>query len=110
MRKVAAFILRGWLTEISYRTAFVLELGSAVLALTLLALSGIGLASAGIILVTKQGDPVTWFVGITSGFLGGVVFPIEVLPAPIHRVALLLPTTHALAALRQALINGASLS
>ena len=32
MRKIAAFILRGWLTEISYRTAFVLELGSAVLA------------------------------------------------------------------------------
>lgn len=81
-----------------------------VMALTALALSGVGLASAGIILVTKRGDPVTWFIGIASGFLAGVVFPIEVLPAALQRVALFFPTTHALAALRRALIVGDSLS
>jgi len=81
-----------------------------VLALTVLALAGVGLASAGVILVTKRGDPVTWFVGIASGFLGGVMFPIEVLPGWLRTLALMFPTTHALAALRRALIAGESSS
>jgi ABC-2 type transport system permease protein len=81
----------------------------SVLGLTVVALSGIGLASAGIILVTKQGDPVTWFVGLASGFLGGVMFPVQMLPTPLARVAMVFPTTHALEALRRALIAGDSI-
>src|SRR5262249_57095780 len=62
-----------------------------VIALTALALSGVGLASAGIILVTKRGDPVTWFIGIASGVLAGGVFPVRVLPVALPVVPLLFP-------------------
>lgn len=75
--------------------------------LTILSLSGIGMASAGIILITKQGDPITWAVSTASGFLSGVYYPVEVLPPFLKNISLLLPTTHALVALRQSIINNA---
>src|SRR5438093_916554 len=40
-----------------------LAAAGVVLALTVLALSGVGLASAAVILVTKRGDPRAWFAG-----------------------------------------------
>jgi ABC-2 type transport system permease protein len=80
-----------------------------ILVLSIISLAGIGMISAGIIMVTKQGDPVSWFVSIISAFLSGVYYPIEVLPKFLKSLALVLPNTHALIALRQALINNYSI-
>jgi ABC-2 type transport system permease protein len=80
-----------------------------VLFLAMVSMAGIGMISAGIIMVTKQGDPVGWFVGLLAGFLSGVYYPVEIFPAFLQKVSLILPTTHALIALRQALINDAPL-
>ncbi|UCB51533.1 MAG: ABC transporter permease [Candidatus Zixiibacteriota bacterium] len=82
---------------------------SIILALSIVSLAGIGMISAGVIMVTKQGDPVSWFVSIISAFLSGVYYPIEVLPKFLKSLALLLPNTHALIALRQTLINNYSI-
>lgn len=78
-----------------------------ILLLTILALSGIGLMSAGIIMVTKQGDPINWIFTTLTGLLSGILFPVEILPAWLQAVSYLLPTTHAIKALRLTLTSGA---
>lgn len=79
------------------------------LALTVAAFSGIGLISAAFIIVFKQGSPVSWAVSLGSGLLGGVFYPVSVLPGWLIPVSSLLPITHALEAMRQVLLNGAPL-
>lgn len=64
---------------------------------------GVGLASAGFVLVSKEGDPISWALGAAGGLLGGVYFPVDLLPDGLQRVAALLPTTHALALVRSGL-------
>lgn len=76
------------------------------LGLMICALSGIGLMSAGIIIMTKVGDPINWVFTTMTTFLSGVFFPIQYLPDWLQNVSYILPTTHALHALRLALIQG----
>lgn len=72
---------------------------------SILGIAGLGLVSAGIVLVTKQGDPVALTIGLLTGFLSGVYYPPDVLPSWLSSVSYLLPTTYGLRALRRALIN-----
>lgn len=65
-------------------------------------MSGLGLASAGAILITKEGEPVSWVFGAVSGLVGGVYFPVDLLPPWLSAVSRVLPTTHALSLVRQA--------
>lgn len=87
-----------------------LLLALLLLLLTVTALSGIGMISAGMILAFKQGDPINWLFVTFTGLLSGVFFPVEVLPPMLKSVAFVLPTTYALVALRETLILNASLS
>jgi ABC-2 type transport system permease protein len=80
-----------------------------LLALALLAHLPIGILSAGFILLLKRGDPVTLILGHVSALLGGVYFPLQVLPQWVQTVAQCLPFTHALEGLRQAVLNGKGL-
>ena len=76
-------------------------------------MSGLGVASAGCILVSKEGEPVSWLFGAASALLGGVYFPVDLMPGWAARAALVLPTTHALALVRGGSVgatHGASLS
>ncbi len=81
-------------------------LALAAAALYALAMAGLGLASAGVIVVSKEGEPIAWAFGILSGALGGVCFPQFLLPRWLAATARALPTTHALEIVRAAL-NGA---
>jgi ABC-2 type transport system permease protein len=81
-----------------------------VMILTILAFSGIGLLSAAFIIVFKQGSPINWVVGTASGLLGGVFYPVSVLPSWLKPYVYLLPITHALEAMRQVLLKGATFS
>ena len=79
-----------------------------VMILTVASFAGIGLISAAFIIVFKQGSPINLLATTASGLLGGVFYPIHILPSWLQPVSFFLPITHALEALRQILINGAS--
>jgi len=73
---------------------------AGALVLYLLVMCGVGLASAGVIMVSKEGEPVSWAVSGAAGLLGGVYFPVDMLPGWLQAGARALPTTHALAVAR----------
>ena len=80
-----------------------------VLILTIPTFSGIGILAASFILVLKRGEPITWLVNSLSGLLGGIYFPIHMLPPLLQIPARFLPVTYSLDAMRLALLQGASL-
>jgi len=80
-----------------------------VLLLTIVSFSFLGILSASVVLAFKRGDPSAWLVQGLSYLLGGVYYPVSVLPEWGQVLAQLLPITHALEAMRQLLLNGASL-
>ena len=80
---------------------------AAAVVLYMLVMCGVGLASAGIIVVTKEGEPVSWAVSGAAALLGGVYFPADMLPEWLRSAAAVLPTTHALALARYG-VSGAS--
>lgn len=79
-----------------------------VLSLTALCFLSIGVLSAGFILVYKSGNPFGWIFGSVSGLLGGVVFPVSLLPDWIRWVSTFLPVTHALNGMRKSLLASAA--
>lgn len=78
--------------------------------LSALAFSSIGILSATFTLVFKRGDPLLWLFGGLSWLLGGVFYPVEVLPRVLQHAAQLLPITHALVGMRAALLGNASIA
>lgn len=96
---------------------FGLKLGNANVlgAITILALAVAAFASSGVLiasvtLVIKRGHALTVLISAASMFFGGVVFPIEKLPAWLRDVGVILPITHAVAGMRAALQDGAGMS
>ena len=79
-----------------------------ILILTIIAFSGLGILAASFIMVLKRGDPVTWALNALATLLGGVYYPITVLPDWLQVLAGLIPVTYALRAMRLALLQGAS--
>lgn len=77
--------------------------------LTIVAFSSLGLISASFILIFKRGDPIGWITGTFLGLLGGVYFPISVLPAWLKNISLLLPVTYSIQAMQLAVYRGYSL-
>jgi ABC-2 type transport system permease protein len=75
--------------------------------LVIAAFSGLGLLAAGTTMLVRRINPVAQIVGSLSFFLSGVMYPVSVLPRWLRAVGELLPLTHALAALRGALLVGA---
>ncbi len=80
-----------------------------ILGLTVLVMSGIGILSASFIMVLKRGDPVSFVFSSLSTLLGGVYYPVSVLPGWLQLLAQAFPLTHALEAMRRALLSGATL-
>jgi len=79
-----------------------------VLLLTIISFGSLGIISASFIMVLKKGDPVSWiFTGI-SGLLGGLYYPISVLPDWLRTISYFLPVTHALEGMRMAVLKGHS--
>lgn len=81
-----------------------------ILALTVLAFSGIGILSAAFIIFLKRGDPITYVVSSASALFGGVFYPTEDMPKLVGLVAKFLPITYSLRALRRSLLTGTKFS
>jgi len=79
-----------------------------VLLLTIAASASIGILSASFILLFKKGDPLNWAFNMVSWLLGGVYYPLSVMPEWLQNVSHLIPITHSLEIMRQCLIHGAS--
>ena len=78
------------------------------LILAIIAFASIGIIAASLIMVIKRGNPITGLFSNLSFLLGGVYYPIEILPDWLRPVAQLLPITYALNAMRASLLTGAS--
>ncbi len=74
--------------------------------LTATSFSGLGILSASFILVLKRGNPISWVVSSLEGLVGGVYFPVTVLPAWLQIVARCLPITYTVRAIQLAVYQG----
>lgn len=104
--RVVAYLLLGVAMGIELQHAnYAGALLTLILAIT--AFASLGIIAASVIMITKRGEPIT---GLFSGFatlVGGVFYPVEVLPGWLQKIANLIPITHALRAMRLALLEGA---
>ncbi len=76
------------------------------LALGIVSFNALGLFSASVIILMKRGDPLGWALRVSSLVLGGVYYPVDVLPSWLNVIGQLLPLTHALELLRRSLLRG----
>ncbi|HXY00126.1 MAG TPA: ABC transporter permease [Candidatus Limnocylindrales bacterium] len=79
-----------------------------VLIATLLAFSGLGIFSSAYLLLFKRGNPAKWFILGVSSVVGGILFPVSILPDWLQFIARLNPVTFALDAMRASILDGAS--
>ena len=105
--RVVVFLLLGVALGVRFEGANWLAAALSLL-LAIIAFASIGIISAGFIMVLKRGDPITWLVSSLAGLLGGVYYPVSILPGWLQPVARLIPITYALEAMRDALLNSAT--
>lgn len=77
--------------------------------LTIISFSSIGIISASFILVLKRGSPINWLFSGVSRFLGGVYFPITILPLWVQKISYILPITYSLHGMRMSMLMGHSI-
>jgi ABC-2 type transport system permease protein len=78
-----------------------------ILILSIISFASLGIMATGIIMVVKRGNPITWIFGTTTTLLGGVYYPVTVMPDWLQKIANLIPVTYALRSMRLALLIGA---
>jgi ABC-2 type transport system permease protein len=79
---------------------------SVIAALLMLSTFGIAAMSGAVVMVTKQGNPISFFFSTFTVLMGNVVFPIAALPWYLRYVSYTIPLTWALQGLRGALLYG----
>jgi len=70
----------------------------------------IGIASAGVIMKIKQGNPVAWAFSWTTQLVSGVFYPLNVLPTYLAWLGRLFPLTYSLDGVRLCLMGGRTLA
>ncbi|MBI4982179.1 MAG: ABC transporter permease [Candidatus Omnitrophica bacterium] len=92
---------------------FRVNLGSAnlasvalVLILSILSFTGLGIISASFVVIFKRGNPLAWVIGAFEGIVGGIFFPISVLPGWLQIISMLFPVTYAVKAMELAVYRG----
>lgn len=80
-----------------------------VLGASVLAFSGLGILSASYLLIFKRGNPVNWAILGLSSVVGGMMYPVSVLPVWLQYVARLIPVTYSLEGMRAAILGHASM-
>ena len=80
--------------------------GLTVFLLTVFAFAGLGMIWASIVMLVKRGEAMMNLVGGAFMLLGGVMFPITVLPGWMQIMSALIPLTYGLEGMRLALLQG----
>jgi ABC-2 type transport system permease protein len=80
-----------------------------ILLFSILAFAGLGIISASYQMLFKRGNPAKWiFLGL-SALLGGMMYPVSILPPALRALAHLIPLTYSLEGMRAALLEGAGI-
>ncbi len=106
---VVVYLLIGAAFGISFAGANI-PAALLLLILTVTAYSALGIISASFIIVFKRGDPINWVVSTVSIFLGGVLYPISVLPGWLRFFSRMLPITYSLEGIRGSLLKAKGIS
>jgi ABC-2 type transport system permease protein len=77
--------------------------------LMIIGFAGMGFFAGAVVLVVKRGNPLGWAFRGGSVILGGILYPIDVLPPALQALSNALPITHALTVLRGAILEGRSI-
>ncbi|MDY6794005.1 MAG: ABC transporter permease [Actinomycetota bacterium] len=104
---VVAYLLVGAAFGISFRGANI-PAALVLLVLTITSYSALGIISASFIMVFKRGDPINWLVSNLSILLGGVYYPITIMPGWLQFFSRILPITYSLQGMRGALLKAKS--
>ena len=83
---------------------------AVIFILTIASFSSLGIISASFIMIFKQGNPVGWILGMAEGLIGGIYFPITVLPQWLQILAKFFPITYSIRAIQLAVYKGFALS
>jgi len=75
------------------------------LVLIISAFAALGIMSASFTILFKRGNPINWGISVLSWLLGGVYYPVSILPEWLRSLAAFIPMTHALELLRLSLIT-----
>lgn len=78
----------------------------SILGLVIVAFNSLGLVEAACILVFKRGGVAAWAVNGVWALLGGVFFPVTVLPTWLQHISALIPITYAIRGLQLAIYQG----
>jgi len=81
-----------------------------ILFLTIASFSGLGILSASFIIILKRGNPISWIINSIEGLIGGVYFPITVLPHWLQFASQFLPITYAIKAVQLSVFRGYSVN
>jgi ABC-2 type transport system permease protein len=100
---IGAFLFGVHISEANFSAALL------ILLLTVTCFSSMGIISASVIMVIKKGNPLNWIFINLSWLVGGVYYPIAVLPDWLKKMSYFLPITYALEGMRMALLKGSSL-
>ncbi|MDR3637994.1 MAG: ABC transporter permease [Isosphaeraceae bacterium] len=106
---VLIFVVGGLVLDVDFRRCNYVS-AVATLGLAVAAFSGLGILSAALIVVLKKSDPIEWVMGSTLSLLSGAYFPVSLLPQWVRPLAACSPMTHALNAMRLAVLQGYSVS
>ena len=111
----SAFLLVSLLTGVLLGAIFYFSptsVLSAIVISVLLIVShmAIGILSAGIIMKTKQGNPLTWAFSWMTQLVSGVFYPLKLLPQYLEWVGRIFPLTYSLDGIRLCLQAGRDLS
>lgn len=98
-----------WLFRLDFSHANLLSC-AVLLALSVAAVAALGILSAAFVVATRHWDPLTGVLASASALLGGVFYPIDVLPRDLQAIAWCLPVTPALRGIRLALLRGDGLA
>ncbi len=80
-----------------------------ILFLTIASFSSLGIISAGCLMLFKRGNPISWIINNVEGLIGGVYFPVTVLPGWLQLLAKFFPITYAIRAIELAVYKGYTL-
>ncbi len=82
---------------------------AAVFLFSAVSFAALGILSSCFVLLFKRGNPAAWVLNNFEGLLGGVYFPVAVLPFWLQWLSWLLPVTYSIRALQLALHKGAGI-